>query len=268
MKPHSRPFRSTPAGSKIYCLLLLILLTALPPSPVRAGATLPFSGEKLTFDVTFLNIPVVTARLVASQVGYSGDEPVIHLAVSGNSTSFYSLLYPIDNRYDAYFTWPSARTLRYSRSIREPGVDLQRTIRYENGLALTEEEDPRPVPRDTRDLFTALFALRGSPLDDGQVIESTLDVDGQMWTARATILGRETAETGLGEYDAVKVMVQFEPMNPDAPERPDSDVMTNNLVKKKTKLTFWFSDDDRHLLLRAEYRMAPFSLKTVLRSAE
>jgi|GEM_PF-1303201 len=256
------------AGAPLLFVVLLILMAACLTAPCPSDASLPFSGEILTFDVTFLNIPVVTARLEVTEAGYSGDEPVVHLAVTGKSTPFYSLLYPVDNRYDAYFTWPSARTLRYCRSISEPGVDLQRAIRYENGLALTEEEDPRPVPRDVRDLFTALFVLRGYDLHDGQVIESTLDLDGEMWNARTTVLGRERTETGLGEHDAVKVMVRFEPTNPDGPERPDSDVMTNNLVRKKTKLAFWFSDDDRHLPLRAEYRMAPFSLKTVLRSAE
>jgi hypothetical protein len=262
------PSRPAPVDSAILCCLLSILLAVLFPAPGRTGASLPFSGEQLTFDVTFLNIPVVTARLEAYEVGYCGDEPVVHLAVTGYSTPFYSLLYPVDNRYDTYFTWPSARTLRYSRSISEPGVELQRTIRYENGLALTEGQDPRPVPSGVRDLFTALFALRGYSLDDGQVIESTLDLDGQIWIARTEVLGRETIETGLGEHDAVKVLIRFEPMDPDGSERPDSDVMTNNLVKKKTKLTFWFSDDDLHLPLRAEYRMAPFSLKTVLRSVE
>lgn len=247
---------------------LLILTAAGCPSSCRAGTALPFSGEKLTFDVTFLNIPVVTARLEVIEAGYSGDEPVIHLAVTGKSTPFYSLLYPVDNTYDAYFTWPSARTLCYRRSISEPGVDLQRTIRYRDGLACVEEEEPRPVPRDVRDLFTALFALRGEALHEGQVIESTLDLDGQMWTARTTVLGRERIESGLGEHDAVKVIIRFHPLDPDHAERPDSDVMTNNLVREKTKLTFWFSDDDRHLPLRAEYRMAPFSLKTVLRSVE
>jgi len=256
------------AGAPLLFTVLLTFMTAVPASLSPAAATLPFSGEILTFDVTFLNIPVVTARLEMTEEGYSGDEPVIHLAVTGRSTPFYSLLYPVDNRYDAYFTWPSARTLRYSRSISEPGVDLQRTIHYDNGLAWTETEDPRPVPGDVRDLFTALFALRGYALCDSQVIESTLDLDGQIWIARTTVLGRETTETGLGEHDAVKVMVRFQPMDPDGPERPDSDVMTNNLVKEKTKLTFWFSDDERRLPLRAEYRMAPFSLKTVLRSAQ
>jgi hypothetical protein len=256
------------AAAAVLSLILLAVTAARPPSSCRAGSALPFSGEKLTFEVTFLNIPVVTARLEVTEVGYSGDEPVIHLEVTGRSTPFYSLLYPVDNRYDAYFTWPSARTLRYGRSISEPGVDLQRTIRYENGLALTEDCDPRPVPGNVRDLFTALFALRGYELDDGRVIESTLDLDGEIWTARTTVMGRERTETGLGEHDAVKVMIRFQPNNPEDPRRPDSDVMTNNLVREKTKLTFWFSDDDLRLPLRAEYRMAPFSLKTVLRSLE
>jgi hypothetical protein len=246
-------------------VFLLAAMVALMISGT-AGSDLPFSGERLTFEVTFLNIPVVRAEWEVAEVGFSGDEAVVHLAVVGRSTPFYSLLYPVNNRYDAYFTWPSAHTLKYTRCIDEPGVDLQRTIRYQNGLALTEGVDPRPVPGGVRDLFTALYALRGQPLQDGQIIESLLDLDGQMWTALTTVLGREMTKTHLGSHRAVKVLVRFHPLSQDGHERPESDVMTNNLVREKTKLTFWFSDDDRHLPLRAEYRMAPFSLKTVLSS--
>ncbi len=251
-----------------FAAALSILMAAHFPAPARAANDLPFTDEKLTFEVTFLNIPVVTAELEVTEVGFSGNEPVLHLAVTGRSTSFYSLLYPVNNRYDAYFTWPSARTLKYSRSISEPGVDLQRTIRYQDGLARTEGAEPRPVPRGVRDLFTALYALRGYPLDDGQLVESLLDLDGEIWTVRTTVLGHETTQTDMGTHQAIKVLVRFQPMNPDDPSRPESDVMTNNLVRENTKLTFWFSDDDRRLPLRAEYRMAPFSLKTVLKSME
>jgi len=252
----------------LFVATLSALMAAGFPTPGDAATGLPLADEKLTFEVSFLNIPVVTAELEVTNVGFSGDEPVLHLAVLGRSTSFYSLLYPVNNKYDVYFTWPSARTLKYSRQISEPGVDLQRTIRYEDGLARTEGADPRPVPRGVRDLFTALYALRGHSLDDGQIIESLLDLDGEIWTARTTVLGHETTQTDLGICPAIKVLVRFHPMNPDDPKRPESDVMTNNLVREKTKLTFWFSDDDRRLPLRAEYRMAPFSLKTVLKSLE
>jgi hypothetical protein len=252
----------------VYRILLFFIITAaLPPMAGPGGSDLPFSGERLTFEVTFLNIPVVRAEWEVTEVGFSGDEAVIHLAVVGRSTPFYSLLYPVNNHYDAYFTWPSAHTLKYTRCISEPGVDLQRTIRYQNGLAMTEGADPRPVPGGIRDLFTSLYALRGEPLYDGQIIESTLDLDGQMWVARTTVLGRETTKTHLGSHNAIKVLVRFHPQSQEDHQRPESDVMTNNLVREKTKLTFWFSDDERHLPLRAEYRMAPFSLKTVLSSA-
>jgi hypothetical protein len=174
----------------------------------------------------------------------------------------------VDNRYDSYFTWPSAQTISYRRSILEPGVDLQRTIRYLNGQACTEGKTPWPVPPGVRDLFTALYALRGQPLEDGQVVESFLDLDGRIWISRSTVLGREQVETRVGSYPAVKVLVRFHPADDDGRQRPASDVMTNNLVREKTKLTLWFSDDDRHLLLKTDYRMAPFSLKAVLTSLE
>jgi len=224
----------------------------------------PFVGERLIIEVSFLNIPVVTATLHMTDEMVGGDPPVYHLAVLAKSTPFYSLLYQVDNRYDSFFTWPEAHTLRYERCIQETGVDLRRVASYHDNQALYDGELGPPVPPNVRDLFSALYALRGQLLEDGQVIDSPLDLDGQLWMARAVVLGREEVQTHLGTHEAIKVGIRF--LEPEQVQgaRNKSDVLTNNLVRAKTKLTIWFSDDERKIPLRAQYRLVPFSLKAVL----
>jgi hypothetical protein len=223
-----------------------------------------FLGECLTVEVTFLNIPVVTATLRMTEEVIGEDPAIYHLEVSTKSTPFYSLLYQVDNRYDSFFTWPEAHTLRYERCIRETGVDLRRVVSYQDGQAFYDGNLGAPVPSDVRDLFSALYALRGQSLEQDQVIDSPLDLDGQLWVARATVLGREEVRTHLGTHQTIKVGIRFLEPQQVQEERVKSDVLTNNLVRGKTKLTIWFSDDELKIPLRAQYRLVPFSLKAVL----
>jgi len=229
-----------------------------------AKAQPPFLGENLTFEITFLRIPVVTATFRVTEETAAGGQPIYHLAVSAKSTPFYSLLYQVDNQYHSFFTWPQVHPLRYERRIRETGVDFRRMVSYHDGQALYDGQRQVSVPPGVRDLFSALYALRGQALEEDQVIDSPLDLDGQLWEARAVVLGRERVETRLGSHPAIKVLVRF--LGPDQPQRHkrESDVLTNNLVSEKTKLTIWFSDDEQKMPLRAQYNLAPFSIKAVL----
>lgn len=244
--------------------LLGLLLFIFPVKMAQAQPS--FLGECLTVQVTFLNIPVVTATLQMTDEVIGEEPPIYHLAVLAKSTPFYSLLYQVDNRYDSFFTWPEAHTRRYERCIRETGVDLWRVASYHEGQAFYDGELGAPVPSDVRDLFSALYALRGQQLEEKQVIDSPLDLDGQLWLARATVLGREEVRTHLGTQQAIKVGIRFLEPEQTREERKKSDVLTNNLVRGKTKLTIWFSDDERKIPLRAQYRLVPFSLKAVLSS--
>ena len=242
---------------------LAVLLSVVWPVKMTAAQP-PFVGERLTIDVSFLNIPVVTATLHITDEMVEGSPPVYHLAVWAKSTPFYSLLYQVDNRYDSFFTWPQAHTLRYERCIKETGVDLRRVASYHDNQAFYDGELGPSVPPNVRDLFSALYALRGQPLEDGQVIDSPLDLDGQLWVARAVVLGREEIQTQLGTHQAIEVGIRF--LEPEQAQgaREKSDVLTNNLVRANTKLTIWFSDDERKIPLRAQYRLVPFSLKAIL----
>jgi hypothetical protein len=246
--------------------MLALFMTIL--SGKAAGSQPNFLGENLTAEISFLNIPVATANLRVTQETSEVGQPVFHLAISAKSTPFYSILYRVDNRYDSFFTWPEVRTLRYQRHISEPGVDLRRVVTYQNGLAHCGQEEPVPVPPEVGDIFSTLYALRGQPLRDDQVIDSPLDLDGQLWLVRAKVLGRERVKTRLATHQAIKVQVNYLRADQTQRDRSKSDILTNNLVREKTRVIIWFSDDERKIPLKAQCRAAPFTIKALFSTTE
>ena len=241
--------------------LVALFMVVFPLSRVKAQP--PFLGETLSAEITFLNIPVATAILRVTEQTAESDETVYHLAISAKSTPFYSLIYKVDNQYDSYFTWPEAGTLRYRRSICEPGVDLRRTVRYQDGQALCNGEEPVSVPPSVRDLFLAMYALRGKRLDENQVIDSPLELDGQLWTIRAKVIGREKVNIQQDSHPSIKVQVRFLHSSRAGEEKRASDILTNNLVREKTKLTIWFAEDELKTPLKAQCRAAFFTIKAL-----
>lgn len=49
-------------------------------------------------------------------------------------------------------------------------------------------------------------------------------------------------------------------------EKENTDMLTNNLVNEEKSLLFWFSDDERHIPLKAKFVMKPFSVLWKLES--
>lgn len=245
--------------SSLSSVLPALLMVFLPWGLAKAQP--PFLGENLAVEITFLKIPVVNATLRVTEETAEGDRPIYHLAVWAKTTPFYSLLYRVNNRYDSFFTWPQGHTLRYERHIQETGWTLRRVVTYQEGYAVYDGQRRVLVPAETRDLFSALYALRGQPLENNRVSDSSLDLDGQTWMMRAVVLGREQVQTDMGLRRAVKVQIRFLSSDRVQGNKRESDVLTNNLVREKTKVIIWLSDDERKTPLKAQFRLAPFSIK-------
>jgi hypothetical protein len=241
----------------------LVVLSLLAMRPQKSSSQPQFLGEHVTAEITCLNIPVATATLVVTMDSLAESGSVYHLAVSAKTSRFYSLIYRVNNRYDSYFTWPDVRTLRYERHIEESGFDLHRTVTYQDTLAHYSGEEPMAVPAQKRDLFLSLYALRGEPLHENQVIDTAMDLDGQLWTVRARSLGQERIETRHGTFQAIKVEVRYFLADETREDRGASDILTNNLVKEKTKVIIWFSDDEHKIPLKAHCHVSPLTIKAV-----
>lgn len=248
---------------KSWLMTSLAALSLLAMRPQKSPAQPQFLDEHLIAEVTCLNIPVATATLIVTADSLAQGRSIYHLAVSAKSSRFYSLIYRVDNHYDSYFTWPDVRTLRYERHINEPGVDLHRMVTYQDTLAHCSGEEPRVVPAEVRDLFLSLYALRGQPLDEDQIIDTAMDLDGQLWIVRARSLGRERIKTRDGTFPAIKVEVRYVLTGETGENRGKSDILTNNLVEEKTRVIIWFSDDDRKVPLKAHCHVSPLTIKAI-----
>lgn len=102
------------------------------------------------------------------------------------------------------------------------------------------KNEEKPIPAFSTDPFSVVFFFQGLPLKDGDMYEIPIMNKGKVLILKSEVEGRETINTELGKKKAVRLhaMTQY----------------TGDHLKSGD-MTFWFSDDDKRTLLKAEQKL-------------
>lgn len=233
---------------KISFLLLLVLCVYL------------LSAETLTLTIHYLGLPVVNVSMTDN--GRS-------INVKAKATKIASIAAKMDNTYISDYT-DNYLPLSYRKIIKQKGYWEDRNTHYDRSSFtairesfLSDSKNKKyQIKSESRDFFSALYFLRTVCENDSG--ELWLDANALIWKANYKLLGKEKISTKIGKIDALKMELTFVQIS--SGEKENTDMLTNNLVNEEKSLLFWFSDDERHIPLKAKFVMKPFSVLWKLES--
>lgn len=227
---------------------LMLALTSLLAVPQAAQAFAP--GEETVFDISYLNLHTGEGRILVGRP--EGDIwPVIFQAKTEGIAGL------IDVREHLVSYWDSRTGLTRGSDLKayEVGdfhVDTARFDRDAGTHTVTVARKGKSrvttfqVAKDAQDLTSAFMWLRGRPLEVGHHYEIPVASGSHQFTLLADVLGKERVEAPAGAFDTVKVKVRTE---------------LDGKFSTKRDSTMWFSDDGRHLLVRAS---ADFAIGSIV----
>jgi hypothetical protein len=116
------------------------------------------------------------------------------------------------------------------------------------GQVVWTERDPNDPTREPRvvtspasgavqDIASAFYYLRTQPLETGKSLEILVSDSGQVYHIPVTVSERKKMKTVLGQVQTIKVEPEI--------------FGDNRLLRGKGKLAIWFTDDARHIPVRA-----------------
>jgi hypothetical protein len=250
----SVPVASSPAGSD------LTQVRAARPKPTERPV--PFKvGETLEYDVSWSGFLIAgTATLKVQDKRSSYGSTAYYIYAEGEPTPLIARLYPVYYKVDTLldtFTLLSQRGATYSD---ERGVRKLKILVFDRrvGIAAYEVQSSTPVrtklkvPPLTQDALAAVMAIRASPLLEGGRLAMPVAEDGELYSLKVTVGGKEQVATGVGAFRAWRV----------APTLADAE--GRELMRG---IVLWISDDARRLPVRLEAELAVGRFVLVLRSA-
>ncbi len=225
-------------SARIPLALAVALSAAAPAARAQAPGFAP--GEQIDMVVDFLHVRTGQARIT---VGHAEGSvwPVICQAKTDGLAGFLD----IREHYVAYWNADTRSSVGSDLSAVEVGDRHVDSARFDRTLGKAtfsvsrkgrRSEKTFDVPPDTHDVASAVLSLRVRRLAPGDHVEMPVFTGSQTFQLVADVAGREVLSTPAGKFSTVRVRVR---------------TAFGGKFREKRDTTLWFSDDPRHVPVRA-----------------
>lgn len=231
---------------------------ALTPAPSvvpnRRPPTERFrQGERVLFDVTWLKSVAGELGLEVLPLKYIEGRKVYHFRGTARTTSLVAAFYKAEDWVESFVDFLGLFPYKYvlhgdeSKHIRD-NLELFDHVKAKQYVYIKDDRLNGEIHEDkgikdltpfSQDSMSSLFYIRLLKLEDGKPETMSVATGGHMSDMKITALGREDVRTKAGTFRCIKTNVQV------------------NYKREKTfnENHFWFTDDDRRLLVKFEAKV-------------
>jgi len=203
-------------------------------------------GERLTYEISWLNILAGTAVMEVADGGSVGEHKQAKLVTTAQSRPAITKFFPVDNRveseFDLHALLPQHMTFRRREGKKKE--DFEYTFHHVDGTVTATKggtTETLPIQPGTQDLISCLYYVRSAlPLKPGA--SSTLNIhhDKKNRTVEVRVEGIETVEGVWGKVEAARVLV----------------IMPfQGLFLNKGNIRVWFTTDERRIPVRMKAKV-------------
>ncbi len=211
-------------------------------------------GEKIFLDIHYLGMTVGKIMVTNNGKKMINGKEVWHFHSRFKSAPFYSNIYELDDTVDTYVTSDQFLSIRYSLIQRESKQDVDDLQLHDRDQMKTfwfykqkksdgtvrNKQKNAFIPFYSIDPFSILFFYQGLPLKNGDNFEIPIINKSKILVLKSEVEGREEIETEKGKKRAIRV---------------HATTQYTGETLKSGDLYFWFSDDSRRILLKAQAKI-------------
>lgn len=208
---------------RILVLPLLCLLSYFMGFPSAVAQTDPASlpsgtfsfqpGESLTYEISWLGIPVGSATMEITPATPIAHRPTLRLVTTATSNRYLSKFFPVSNRVestvDAKSLLPFQMLFQRREGKRHDDFDI--TFAREEGqvrIIKNGETTIGDIPPDIHDALSCLYYLRLQPsLESGSSVQMQIHHNKKNYDVEAHVEGVETLTGPWGTVSAIRVLV-------------------------------------------------------------
>ena len=166
------------------------------------------------------------------------NDSLFHAVGLGWTTGMVGFLFPVEDRYESYFTSTDLKPKHFIRKVNEGGYTQDKEVFFDfqshKAKEINHKKDTEKsffIQNNVQDMISSFYYMRNVDLEtlkENDSISVNMFFDGKMNPTKLIILGRETIKTKFGKIKTVKV-------------RPL--VMKGRVFKDEENVTLWISDD-------------------------
>lgn len=220
-------------------------------------------GEKVTLDVTYLNLTAGQMDMVVGPYVEVNGEQAYNFSIGLKTSSFFSSFYSVDDRAITFVNFltmlPFNLTIhvKESKQLSETRLFLDNKKLKANYWQKKFTQDKGEVNKKlswdilpySQNVISAIFYLRAFTLYPGKKIAFRVADDGKNIVFKAEVLRREKIDTVVGELDTVVIRPEFQ---------------VDGVFKPVGEILFWLTDDERKFIVKIDAKIKIGTLKAKL----
>lgn len=200
--------------------------------------TLSFkNGEYLKYKIQYglLNAGFASMELKKSD---QQNDTLFHAIGLGWTTGMVGFVFPVEDRYESYFTSEDLRPNHFVRKVSEGGYTQDKEVFFDFDSHQAKEINHKKgteksffIQNNVQDMISSFYYMRNvdfEMLSENDSISVNMFFDGKMNPIKLIVLGRETIKSKFGKVKTIKV-------------RPL--VLKGRVFKDEENVTLWISDD-------------------------
>jgi hypothetical protein len=218
------------------------VLVAAEISPKQAAPI----GERLTYEISWLNILAGTAVMEVMADGTAGDSPRARLVTTAQSRPAITKFFPVDNRVESEFDLREQlpQHMIFKRREGKNKEDFEYTFHHQEGTVTAVKDGTTeilPIPANTQDLISCLYYVRNQlPMTRGASLILNIHHDKKNRRVEVRVENIETLEGTWGKRETAQVLVIM----------PFKGLFIN-----KGNIRVWFTTDERRIPVRMKAKV-------------
>lgn len=206
-------------------------------------------GEQTTYEVSYMGITAGRAEITVGWKMEQFGREVWPLVCVGETTQV-AAMFPVKDRFISYWDPLTRSSVGADFFVHENKHRAKERYKYDFAAleAIVTREAPGwpttektfAIEQGTLDLASAGFKLRNIPLEVGAVHELPIFTGAKLYKMKATVVGRESLRTGLGDVEVYRVTVNGE---------------FSGKLATQGLMTLFYTADEKQLPVRAEAKL-------------
>lgn len=199
------------------------MITVVALAPYSAGsidaeslgeAKRPFQvGERLTYEVSWLNLPAVIAVMEVARVDGPKNQAAAKLVGTAQSTPIITRFFPVDNRVESELDLDTLTPehMTFRRREGKKKEDIEYVFHQKEGLVTAVRggtTESLSIPAGTQDIISCLYYTRAVlPPNPGASLKMNVYHDKKNRPVEVRVEAIETIEGAWGKAETVRVLV-------------------------------------------------------------
>ena len=231
------------ARCTLTCLLLLVDQMATATGVQTVATQAVQNGERLTYDISWLNVLAGTAVM---EVQPDGAGLRARLVTTAQSRPAISKVFPVDNRVESEFDLSTQlpQHMVFRRREGKNKEDIEYTFNHREGTVTAVRHgttETLPIPAGTQDLISCLYYVRNQlPMKPGASLTLNVYHDKRNRQVQVRVENIEIVEGVWGKAETAQVVVIM----------PFKGLFIN-----KGDIRVWFTADERRIPVRMKAKV-------------